>query len=159
MILRIFLGIGLAVLLTGCATAQKPSALNNLQIKVSQMEKTLEEKDQEILDLKDQLQDLSSQIDNLGAAHASASTEDNPKPKSAAGAASSADDARIIRVEASAFDVQRALKSAGYYSGAVDGKMGAKSRKAISDFQKDHKLNSDGIVGKNTWIELKKYLQ
>ena len=145
------------MLLTGCATTQKPSAINNLQIKVAQMEKTLEEKDQEILDLKDQVQDLSSQIDNVSAAHASAAAEESPKPKAVASAASS-DDERIIRVEASAFDVQKALKSAGYYSGTVDGKMGAKSRKAISDFQKDHKLSSDGIVGKNTWAELKKYL-
>ena len=158
MILRIFLSMGLVIFLTGCVTAQKPSALNNLQIKVAQMEKTLEEKDQEILDLKDQVQDLSSQIDNVSAARTSAATEDSPKPKAAASIASS-DDERIIRVEASAIDVQKALKSAGYYNGNVDGKMGVKSRKAISDFQKDHKLNSDGIVGKNTWTELKKYLQ
>jgi peptidoglycan hydrolase-like protein with peptidoglycan-binding domain len=55
-------------------------------------------------------------------------------------------------------DVQTALKRAGYYDGAIDGKIGPKTRKAITDFQADNKLKVDGIVGSQTRAALLKYL-
>ncbi|MDP2940451.1 MAG: peptidoglycan-binding domain-containing protein [Candidatus Omnitrophota bacterium] len=58
----------------------------------------------------------------------------------------------------SAEDIQTALKNAGYYKGAIDGKIGAKSRKAIEDFQKDNSLVMDGKVGAKTWSKLQGYL-
>ena len=53
--------------------------------------------------------------------------------------------------------VQTALKNARYYDGAIDGKMGRATERAIIDFQKDHYLIVDGVVGVRTWEKLKKY--
>ena len=55
-------------------------------------------------------------------------------------------------------EIQRALKKAGYYTGAIDGKAGPKTKKAIEDFQKAKGLKADGKVGPKTWAELEKYL-
>lgn len=55
-------------------------------------------------------------------------------------------------------EIQRALKNAGFYAGAVDGKIGPKTKKAIEDFQKAHGLKVDGKVGQKTWAELEKFL-
>ena len=55
-------------------------------------------------------------------------------------------------------EIQRALKNAGYYGGAIDGKIGPKSTQAIVAFQKDNGLVADGKVGLKTWAVLSKYL-
>lgn len=54
-------------------------------------------------------------------------------------------------------DIQAALKNAGYYEGAVDGKFGPKTKKAIEDFQAANELKADGKVGPNTWTKLRKF--
>ena len=56
-------------------------------------------------------------------------------------------------------DIQKALKTAGYYDGVVDGKIGAKTRSAIKAFQNDNGLKADGIPGRQTKEKLLKYLQ
>ncbi|MFA6079592.1 MAG: peptidoglycan-binding protein [Candidatus Omnitrophota bacterium] len=55
-------------------------------------------------------------------------------------------------------DIQSALKNAGFYSGAIDGKIGPKTKKAIQEFQAAKGLTVDGKVGPKTWAELAKYL-
>ncbi|MDD5422305.1 MAG: peptidoglycan-binding domain-containing protein [Candidatus Omnitrophica bacterium] len=55
-------------------------------------------------------------------------------------------------------DIQRALKAAGYYTGAIDGKIGPRTKKAIESFQKAQGLKVDGRVGPKTWAELERYL-
>jgi peptidoglycan hydrolase-like protein with peptidoglycan-binding domain len=55
-------------------------------------------------------------------------------------------------------EIQTALKNAGYYSGAIDGKMGPRTQKAIEDFQQANGLKVDGKVGPMTWAALSKYL-
>lgn len=55
-------------------------------------------------------------------------------------------------------EIQAALKNAGYYTGAIDGKIGPKSQQAIRDFQRDSRLTVDGKVGKKTWAKLKEHL-
>ncbi len=57
-----------------------------------------------------------------------------------------------------ATDIQTALKNAGFYTGAIDGKIGAKTKKAIAEFQKANGLTPDGKVGPKTWSVLSKYL-
>ena len=52
--------------------------------------------------------------------------------------------------------VQGALQKAGLYEGAIDGKLGPKSKQAIRDFQSSHNLKVDGVVGPQTWQELQK---
>lgn len=47
-------------------------------------------------------------------------------------------------------ELQSRLNSIGNDSGKPDGVFGAKTQKAVIDFQKNNKLKADGIVGKNT---------
>ncbi len=54
--------------------------------------------------------------------------------------------------------IQTALKNSGFYSGAIDGKIGPASKKAIEAFQKSHALKVDGKVGSKTWAALKPFL-
>lgn len=55
-------------------------------------------------------------------------------------------------------DIQTALKNTGFYNGAIDGKLGPKTKKAIEEFQKSKGLKADGKVGTKTWVELQKFL-
>ncbi|MFA5146907.1 MAG: peptidoglycan-binding domain-containing protein [Candidatus Omnitrophota bacterium] len=55
-------------------------------------------------------------------------------------------------------EIQTALKNAGLYTGAIDGKIGPKTKAAIEEFQKQKGLKVDGKVGPKTWAELEKYL-
>lgn len=55
-------------------------------------------------------------------------------------------------------EIQTALKNAGFYAGAVDGKKGPLTKRAIEDFQKANGLAIDGKVGPKTWAVLSKYL-
>ncbi|MCA9396454.1 MAG: peptidoglycan-binding protein [Candidatus Omnitrophica bacterium] len=51
--------------------------------------------------------------------------------------------------------VQIALRNANLYSGAIDGKIGPKTREAIKQFQISKGLNADGLAGKQTWAVLR----
>lgn len=53
--------------------------------------------------------------------------------------------------------IQRALKSAGFDPGPIDGKIGPKTKKAIAEFQKSRGLISNGIIDSKTQEELSKY--
>lgn len=55
--------------------------------------------------------------------------------------------------------IQRALKNAGFYKGQIDGKIGSKTKESIARFQKEKGLKADGIAGKRTIAELRKYLK
>ena len=57
-----------------------------------------------------------------------------------------------------AVEIQTALKNAGYYTGALDGKLGPMSKKAVEEFQKANNLKADGKVGPKTWELLKAHL-
>ncbi len=46
--------------------------------------------------------------------------------------------------------IQTALKKLEYYSAQVTGRFGAKTEQAVKDFQRDHGLTADGIVGPKT---------
>ncbi len=55
-------------------------------------------------------------------------------------------------------EIQLALKSAGVYKGAVDGKRGPETVRAIRSFQQFLGFEADGKVGPKTWAMLKLYL-
>ncbi|MFH1269993.1 MAG: peptidoglycan-binding domain-containing protein, partial [Candidatus Omnitrophota bacterium] len=55
-------------------------------------------------------------------------------------------------------EIQTALRNSGFYAGAIDGKRGPQTKKAIMDFQKANGLDADGKVGTKTWAVLGKYL-
>lgn len=52
--------------------------------------------------------------------------------------------------------LQRLLKQLGYYKKNIDGSFGGGTRDAVEDFQAEHGLEVDGVVGKATWTELLK---
>lgn len=54
--------------------------------------------------------------------------------------------------------IQTALKNAGYDPGVIDGKIGAKTKTAVKDFQTANGLKADGKVGAKTWAKLSAYI-
>lgn len=55
--------------------------------------------------------------------------------------------------------IQQALKNFGLYNGAIDGKIGNKTKEAIREFQRENQLGVDGKVGPKTWALLRKGLE
>ena len=51
-------------------------------------------------------------------------------------------------------EIQKRLKSWGYYSGAVDGVFGSQTEKAVKYFQQQNGLTADGQVGNQTLAAL-----
>ena len=51
-------------------------------------------------------------------------------------------------------ELQRQLNDLGYSCGIADGVFGAKTETAVKDFQRDHGLKADGIVGPLTWAAI-----
>lgn len=66
--------------------------------------------------------------------------------------------AKSSSIKPSKKEIQEALKAAGFYQGAIDGKLGPQTREAIRSFQQVHGLKVDGVVGRQTWEKLSPYL-
>lgn len=56
-------------------------------------------------------------------------------------------------------ELQRKLSEVDYSPGYSDGEIGPRTRSAIREFQKDHKLNQTGYVDKKTWDKLNEIYQ
>ncbi|MFA6280932.1 MAG: peptidoglycan-binding protein [Candidatus Omnitrophota bacterium] len=140
MFLRIIFSSILILGLVGCATGKKGvtagSQAQELQEKISDLEKQLQYKDEEIRDLEEKL--------SKGKA-------------SESGEIVNAAEVDITKVTPK--NIQAALKNAGFYAGTLDGKIGKKTKEAIKEFQKANELKADGVVGKQTWSKLQKYIQ
>lgn len=131
----------LVVASTGCVSkSQHQHEVSVLQGQVSQMDAALKAQQQ-------QNQTLQTQLDSLRGPRAGAV----PEYKDAMYRTPSG-------FELSTAEIQKALKGAGYYSGASDGKMGPDSREALRNFQRDNGLKADGVCGKQTWAKLKTHL-
>jgi len=134
-----WLGLAVAGILvvSGCAMMNKSDALSNQELrnKVSALETQLKEKEDEINSLKDASLKGSEEVNLNVSAASEVSALGNPE------------------------QIQTALKNAGYYQGAIDGKLGKKTRRAVREFQKANNLSVDGKVGKKTWEALKAYLE
>ncbi|MBE9119749.1 peptidoglycan-binding protein [Tychonema sp. LEGE 07199] len=50
--------------------------------------------------------------------------------------------------------IQQRLQVHGFAIGKIDGSYGSRTKSAVSAFQKSQRLNSDGIVDKQTWTAL-----
>ena len=138
----------------GCATTGQPKVnQDQIQNRVTDLEKKLEEKDAEIVDLQYEVKDLSSKVGTDKSS--SRSSDEEPSVSPSAKKSSTGDE--IIRVNVDPEAVQSALKGAGVYTGKIDGKIGAGTKAAIVKFQKEHGLKADGVLGRKTWEELKTY--
>ena len=132
-----------ALLVSGCATtrAHKPVAAQDPQQQVSDLQNQLLARDQEIADLKYQLESSRGAL-----------------PVTNFSSGSGSDSSNILRVSGvQASEVQRALLRAGYDPGPIDGKLGKKTKAAIKSFQRKNGLNADGVIGEKTWSALKAY--
>jgi murein L,D-transpeptidase YcbB/YkuD len=160
MFLRLIIGITLVGLVSGCSTTQKPTSVNQLQIRMAQVENRLDEREQDITEIKYAVEELVTSVEKLSSSPEPVSrSSSKPVSVSSTKVSASSGSTQILRVPVTPKEVQTALKDAGYYEGAIDGKLGSGSQKAIKAFQKDHDLQSDGIVGKKTWTALKSYLE
>lgn len=129
------MSILLVICMAGCATSKKTKDKDAMQTKISELESQLAERDAEIRSLEDELEN---------ARQSAAETENVSK---------SAGEAAL-----SPKQIQRALKNAGYYDGAVDGEVGKNTKRAIREFQKANGLTVDGIVGRETRAALREYI-
>ncbi len=134
---------GILMVLTGCATTQSGQSAGDLQLRVSDLENQVAAKDAEIKDLKYTMKDMAYDLDRTKA------------QRSGAGKRLSGKKDEILRVNVAPEKLQQALKAAGFYKGAVDGKLGNGTKTAIVKFQRANGLKADGIVGEKTWSELK----
>lgn len=139
----------LVVSIAGCATTKKDMSSEQLQMRISDMEKQIDQKSLEILDLKDQVSELNDELKTSGS---------TPTVSQKTAKTLSPVEKEIIRVAASPQDIQTSLKNAGYYTGAIDGKIGNNTKKAIKAFQEANGLRADGVIGQKTWLKLKTYL-
>lgn len=159
MILRFMVGVILIGSLIGCATTQKPTTAGQLQIRVAHIESQLDDQSQDILQLQSTVEELSQRDRAASVSSAPINkTQLTGKSRSKPAAEPKSKYHQILRVPVTPQEVQTRLKNAGYYSGAIDGKLGSGSKRAIKEFQTDHDLESDGIIGKKTWAELKNYI-
>lgn len=57
------------------------------------------------------------------------------------------------------FYLQQMLNAIGYYRGRLDGKFGNGLERAVIDYQKNNKINPDGIVGYETFNKIRNSLE
>lgn len=117
---------------------------------LSSAEQTIADKQAENMKLVSEVQDLQRELETNRAERKNALAQIEPASQG------------VYRtrggLELSAFDIQKALTNAGYYSGSIDGKIGPDSREAIRRFQTDEGLTADGVCGKVTWDKLRAHM-
>lgn len=130
--------IFLVVFLAGCATMRKgqDAQVQQLKNRVTYLEAELQRKNQEISSLENELE----RAQDVRLTSGKQKIED------------------VSSAALTAKQIQMALRNAGFYKGPIDGKIGPKTKEAIKDFQKARGLRVDGIVGRRTTQELRKYL-
>ncbi|MFH1877687.1 MAG: peptidoglycan-binding domain-containing protein [Candidatus Omnitrophota bacterium] len=129
--------------LTGCATVDSKKMQNKIDVLESKVDSVQTRQDSIENQLSKKSQSVTYIAEEAGAP--SKSSGNYTQSKTAGKGMSSK-------------DIQRALRNAGYYDGAIDGKIGPKSKKAIKSFQQDHGLKVDGVVGAQTMQALNGYL-
>ncbi|MFH1888758.1 MAG: peptidoglycan-binding domain-containing protein [Candidatus Omnitrophota bacterium] len=132
----------LLVSASGCATGRKQNDLQTqgLRNQVSVLESQLQAKEEEIMNLRDALMKSTEEKARL--------TKQTGKKRVIA----------EVKSRPNSKQIQMALQNAGYNPGAIDGRMGSRTKEAIKAFQRDNNLKVDGKVGQRTWSLLKKYL-
>lgn len=143
--LMALLGIVLILSLAGCATARRDTVdirTQQFENRIRQLEREAQQKDRKISELEYELNTA-----HMGKVKV-VETKVYPDKKVLA----------EKKADISNKNIQRALKKAGFYNGAIDGKIGKNTKNAIKRFQEANGLNADGIVGKKTWEKLNRYL-
>ena len=132
--------MSIALVATGCATTRPKPAAPDANAQIAAMQTQLQAKDQEIQDLRYQLDSRQQALSNNFAS------------------GGSSDKKNILRVAGvTPIELQKALLRAGYDPGPVDGRIGKKTRSAVKAFQRKNNLTADGVVGEKTWAALRLY--
>ena len=142
------------IALSGCASRKTGKKVDTIQAQVNAMTDELVRLDQSLQDTRAAIQTSESR---------GVSSLSDSSYVSAASSDESAFVGGMYRTpsgfEIPSVNIQKALKKAGYYNGAIDGKVGPGTRDAIASFQKDNGLTADGVCGRQTWSKLKSYLE
>jgi peptidoglycan hydrolase-like protein with peptidoglycan-binding domain len=143
------LGI-LLIALGGCATTQRKGDLENqaLRNELSVLQAQMQAKDDQILNLTKELEELKQQETKTEVLNLDFKTKIQPSKKIVG----------EIKSRPNVRQTQIALRNAGYTYVIIDGIMGKVTRRAIREFQKVHNLNVTGKVNGETWALLKEYL-
>lgn len=143
-------GVALGVLaISGCASMGTKSTVKRLESQVGLLDERVT-----------QLERLSTQQPIGGGAMLEGEpfgAEPASSWKEPAPAKPSAKRAKRVSFKPATREVQHALKSAGFYQGLVDGKLGPQTREAVREFQRINGLKVDGVVGRQTWGKLGAY--
>lgn len=154
--LSIIAMLSLLVFSTGCASKSKTNRqMNALQAQVGVLT-------DELIRLDESLQSTRSAIQEEEGRRSSAMAQVQASDSRLGNLYEEESVIRGIYRTPSGFElpsisIQKALKAAGYYNGALDGKIGPETRKAIKAFQADNGLTADGVVGRQTWKKLQAY--
>ena len=146
---------GLAIVVSGCATGKRQSqTLERLQSQVGLLDERVGRLEQSSVGWGSSAASGSTvpvhAQEPIGYGDLSSQAASAPKT---AVAVKTAFDSPVTR------DVQRALKNAGFYQGAIDGKRGPATQQAVEEFQRINGLKVDGKVGPQTWAKLRSYLE
>ena len=138
----------LVTAISGCATVRSNRTQKvDPKVRVHQLEEELRQKDAEITALKDEMAQGAS-----SGYFSSSYPEYSNSSRGDSGFISSSLSSVSVK------SVQKALKSAGFYAGSIDGQAGSKTKDAVKAFQRARGLKADGVVGKKTWSALNRYL-
>lgn len=158
-----------AVCLSGCfAPATLQYDVRSIKSKIAALENSvarqnlnIQNTQREVSSLTDKTNKLSMDVNGLRrqVSNVSARPAVAPAPVQYSSVSSSNDEilSDKLTYTPTISEVQIALRNAGYYKGAIDGKAGSGTKAAIRSFQKDSGLTQDGIIGNQTWSKLKKY--
>ena len=139
----------IGLLAAGCATSMhgsqaKTQEADAAKTQVAALETRIDELNQRIEDVAQRQQAARSYLTATKRQTVHANAAEGTETKLAAG------------TTLSAKQTQLALKSAGFYSGQVDGKFGLQTKDAVKAFQRSKGLNPDGVVGSKTAAALAK---
>lgn len=161
MIIRFLMLVCVSLIVSGCATTSRTVApANQLPSEVAELQQRLEDQEKEVLDLQYEVKELSLKLAEKKTVKTPVAVEPvRTVPVEPEVAVADVSTDNVLRATGvSVADLQKALKGAGLYSGNIDGKIGRQTRIAIIEFQKQHALKTDGIVGRQTWAAMKTYL-
>ena len=154
--IRIGMMVAAASLLGGCAGGATRNDVSRLQSQVGLL-------DERVTQLEHAASAGPAPVSAAPASEPALSPEPAPakterrrrgKRAAAAPATTAAAPAPTASLKPTTRDIQQALKNAGFYQGAIDGKTGPMTYNAVQEFQRVHGLVDDGIVGKQTWEKL-----